>query len=146
MTRDEIQKLEIKPDLRKAMLYVLEQEHVAESNSVAEKLADRMQEGKAHQEYQLRIYRYNGMDCMVRLPSGHSVDLRTGVCFGVQGDSAFINHNWCKLKDNMDVLPNSTFQEVGSPTRLNQMNQMNTAPVAATSTLISHPLGFRIQR
>lgn len=149
MTRDEIIQLAVKPDIKKAMLYVVEQQHSNTQNGLAEQLADLMMAAHAPRDHKLEIHRYMGMGTNLVLPSGHRIDVPTGICFGKLADKLFVSNNWCNLNANMEFMDDSVFLETGTPTRLNQLNQLRHAKSQLGDTeqkLITGGFSIRIQR
>ena len=122
-SHDEIEALEIKKDLKRAMHFV--KQFGAESNNqtTANLIADRAQVNTvAPQQY--AIYHYQGPSFSLSLARGNSL-ISDDFLFLLHNDRIFAQHNWIDLshRDNRRVLQSSKSVGFGDQHQYNRMIQ-----------------------
>ena len=122
MAETDIRALNIKPDLKRAMLHVAGMRSQAASAVAAESLADLMQQAHVPSPTLLAIWQYKGGTEWLTQSATTSIDIKSGCYFGVQSDRAFVNNCWIPLAQNTMLLRDSTYVEDGDATRLNILN------------------------
>lgn len=127
MTVEQIQSLNIKPDVKKAMLFVNVMGAQTRSQTTADLMADRMQAVSGTTTGLMQLCEYTGAQIWVS--TGRSqICVDTGTLFAVHQDRIFIHHNWIPLKANEKILQYSQNMGEGTQTDLNAMiqNKLNS--------------------
>jgi hypothetical protein len=135
MTATEIHSLAIKPDWKKAMLFVQQMEQQETSQTNAELLADLMCVKPAPLNL-FDIWQYHGSACWL-LCNTSSIELRCGEYFLKNHNKIFCDHNWINLQKNKhaSVMSNSKFVQKGTPLDLLQLKNQQRC--------LQQPLGLR---
>lgn len=122
MTVEQIGSLQIKPDLRKAMLFVNEFGHVTKSDTVANIVADRATVTK-QQLPQYEICHYQGP--LTELKVRKTALLLDDFLFLKDCNRIFASHNWFDLNEhnNRSVLAHSKTVGIGDQHMYNRMIQ-----------------------
>jgi hypothetical protein len=123
LTVAEIQKLDTKPDIRRAMLYVKSIGEQEKSQHLAETLADVMQQkSKPVGSQEFPIWRYQGVSCWVPTHKS-SILVEPNEYFLRKQDKIFINHNWVTVSAAGSLLQHAVFVQNGTFERLNILKQ-----------------------
>ena len=124
LSKNEIEKLQIKPDIKKAMLFIAKFGEQSKSMSTAELIADMMQTNtKPTNGPELyEIYEYTGTETFAKIGSTHML-IDTGDLFLSDDTRIFIKHNWAKKSENEQVMINKKQVYFGSFSDLNRLDQ-----------------------
>lgn len=128
LTPQEIQNLNIKPDVKKAMLFVSEFGQQQKSQHTAELLALKMSLIPPPPKTQYEIWVYNGANTFVATSKTGSIEVSEKSFFLKDQDKIFINHNWIIPKESkIKILASSMFHSFGGFDTLNilQKNQLD---------------------
>lgn len=123
MTESEINSLSIKPDLKKAMLYLVIQGRNSSASSAAEQFADKMQQAHAPQVLCMDIYRYMGQTTFIPVTHMSKIEIKAHQFFGFMNNQTFVNHCWSPLSMNPWLISQSVFECQADATHLNRLNQ-----------------------
>lgn len=114
MTVDQIIKLAIKPDVKKAMLFVRELGHVSRSTHTAELLADLMNtQHTVHTPQLAELWQYDGESFPIKCKSRNWISLTTPFVFLKKQDQAFVGHNWVNLHEDQNHLLTLVGRQIG---------------------------------
>lgn len=122
MTSQQIEALNIKPDVKKAMLFVNRMGHQTRSATTAELLADHMQPVTTTSQ-PMQFHEYVGESVWVNVSARGQIQVEPGTLFALHADRIFIHHNWIALKNNEKILEYSQNIGQGTPTDLNRLIQ-----------------------
>lgn len=125
MTSQEIMALEVKPDVKKAMLFVATVGQVAKSVTTAEALADRMQTAHVSKSAQYEIYKYVGMEQVITTPNKNQLIIAAPFVFMKQNNRIFVSHNWLNLSDgnNHQIMNQCHLVGLGDSILYNKLTQ-----------------------
>ena len=115
---EEIESLSLKPDLKKAMLFVATLGHQDRCTTTAELFADKMQamQPKSNGPHLYDIFEYTGPDIFVKCMTGSHILINTGDLFIKDLQKVFIKHNWVNLIDAANSVINSHSRASGEGT------------------------------
>lgn len=103
--------VDIKPDLKKAMLFIAQFGEQTRSVTSAELIATQMQNlhKNTNGPHTFDIFQFNGIDFFARCETGGLILIKTGTPFILDGDKIFIIHNWIdsKIIENKHILAQS---------------------------------------
>ena len=118
MAIDEIEKLSIKPDLKKAMLFVATLGHQTRCTTTAELFADKMQaaQPKNNGPHVFDIFEYTGPDVFVKCMTGSHILINSGDMFIKDLQKVFIKHNWVSLTESSNFVINAYSKSSGAGT------------------------------
>lgn len=122
MTVEQVDQLNIKPDLKKAMCYVVEQKQFQQSDQKAQRLADLMMQNDQPHQQEFQIYRYQGPTTFAQTTTQTQLEIPQGIFWGLYNNQMFINHCWINLQDNWDIFSLSVFNSVGIASTINFFN------------------------
>lgn len=122
---DTIQKMNVKPDVKKAMMFIAELGQQEKSQHTAELLAEKMVSLSQPMGNSLKeIWHYQGANVFVSVTPTSSIEVLTNSYFIKDQDKIFINHNWLRSQASQDqILCNSIFHSVGSFQDLNLLKK-----------------------
>lgn len=124
LTIPEIQKLEIKPDLKKAMLFVSEQHAHTISSGIAAQLADQMQNNSQPYQQIFKIHQYMGSNRYAQINSHNSIEITANLFWGINDQNKiFACHCWLNPQMNPWLLEDSALHSEGTATTINMLNQ-----------------------
>jgi hypothetical protein len=96
MSETEIQALKIKPDLKKAMLFVKQFGDQVRTNTTAELIAEEMSRRSVPTLQDTHeIWQYQGRDFLARSVRRGWIDIQPHDLFIRDRDRMFVRHNWC---------------------------------------------------
>jgi len=127
MSHTEIQGLPIKPDLKKAMLFLKTFGDQNRSASTAELLATKMMATASDcSSEQKEIWQYQGSTIWVRC-GRTSIETNAGDYFIKDQEKIFLKHNWIQSAEPsaQSVIAESVFVEFGDFTQLNHLTKMH---------------------
>lgn len=130
MSRADIQAVTVKPDLKKAMLYVSDMQTAQASAGVAESIAAQMAQAHAPIIIQLQIYEYLGETKFIPVTHMSQMEIKQGQFFGVRENKTFVSNCWSPQSMNPLLLSQSKFICQADATRLNQLNQQRLKNLA----------------
>ncbi len=121
MTQGEINSLSIKPDWKKALLFLNSLGHQTKSATNAEVLADRMTAIPAPSAKTFEIWQYQGTGEWL-LCNRTSIEIACGDYFLKDQEKIYCNNNWIDLNRNANVpvMQDSVFVEIGTAQTLSQ--------------------------
>lgn len=130
MSKADIQSANVKPDLKKAMLYLADMQTEQASVSVAESIAAQMAQAHAPITIQLQIYEYMGNTMFIPVTHMSQMEIKQGQFFGVQENRTFVSNCWSPMSMNPLLLGQSKFICQADATKLNQLNQQRLKNLA----------------
>jgi hypothetical protein len=110
MSVKEVDKLvDIKPDLKKAMLFIAQFGEQSKSATSADLIATQMQQlhKNTNGPHTFDIFQFNGGDFFAKCETGSSILITTGTPFILDGFKIFIVHNWIDSKTTDHILSQS---------------------------------------
>jgi hypothetical protein len=128
----EIDRLPIKPDLKKAMLYAHELVRSQQVDQLAENYADMMTMDFIPQQQEFSIYHYVGGTRWMIVSNHSSVEIGSGIFWGLIQDQMFVNHCWSNLKDNPWLLEDSQLHCMGNSSIINMLNASKHALIGGS--------------
>lgn len=122
MSEEQIQTLVLKPDLKKAMLYMLARSQQQNTAKLAETLADTMNLGFSPHQQVFEIYQYHGNTRWFDVSARSSMEIKPLTFWGLCGDQMFVNHCFVKKQDNTWLLVDSKWHVTGTSSTINHLN------------------------
>lgn len=115
MSIEEIESLSIKPDVKKAMLFISEFGHQERGLTMAELFADKMQkmQPKNNGPHLFDICEYTGPDVFVKCKTGSHILINAGDIFIRHLSKVFIKHNWIDTTEESNSIINSYSKSSG---------------------------------
>lgn len=115
MSIEEIECLSIKPDVKKAMLFISEFGHQEKVMSTAELFADKMQKIHSNNNglHIFDIFEYTGPDVFVKCKTGSHILINAGDNFIKDLSKVFIKHNWIDITEESNSIINSYSKAAG---------------------------------
>lgn len=114
----EIEKMSVKPDVKRAMLFVSRMGSQEKSNTTANLLADQMVSNSQPQDsQQFPMWQYLGEAKFVNCVGNGSVQIQPKDVFIQQQNQIFVQHIWCQL--DHDILRQSQLLGEGTFSDLN---------------------------
>ena len=122
----EILSMSLKPDVKKAMLFVAEFGQQEKSQHTAELLAEQMAKTSSPCENILKeIWQYQGPAVFVPVTSTSSIEILPNSYFIKDHKKIFINHNWLRLPASQkQIEASSAFHSLGSFQDLNVLKKL----------------------
>lgn len=130
MTKADIQSVNVKPDLKKAMLYLVDLKTQQESASAAEDIASQMAAAHAPQSILLHIHEYMGPTMLIPVSHMSQIEIKQGQFFGVRDNQTFVSNCWSPMSMNPQLLDKSKLICQADATKLNQLNQQRLEKLA----------------
>lgn len=130
MSESDIQAVNVKPDLKKAMLYLVKLKAEQSATSAAEALASQMAQAHAPKSILLNIYEYLGDTTFISVSHISQIEIKHGQFFGHLDLKTFVSNCWSPMSMNPQLLNQSKFICQADATRLNQLNQQRLKNLA----------------
>lgn len=122
----DIQKMNVKPDVKKAMMFIAEFGQKDKSQHTAELLADKMSQSSVPvSTIRKEIWQYQGSTIFVAVSHTSSIEVQPNSYFLKDQEKIFINHNWLRLQISREqILASSVFHSFGSFQDLNLLKKV----------------------
>lgn len=123
---DQIQALNIKPDLKRAMLFVCELGHSERSVTTAELLAEIMiKNSQPTSSVLCELWQYDGVEFPIKCKGSNWITLMTPFVFLKKSHMAFVGHNWVNLQEdqNLKLIQNGSQIGMADQIMYNQKTQ-----------------------
>jgi hypothetical protein len=130
MSKADILLVNVKPDLKKAMLYLADMQTQQASAGVAESIATQMAQAHAPSTIQLQIYEYLGSTMFIPVSHMSQMEIKQGQFFAVRENRTFVSNCWSPMHMNPLLLSQSKFICQADATKLNQLNQQRLKNLA----------------